>query len=409
MSLDAKDIADPSAALLVASHLERRKEQFQIFMNKLKTDSQHFYQPIKRNNKDFFKTSTHPTEKSETLLLKEDCQLFSQLFISCQTRGCNLPEFFKHENQSFPPSLSKQGKLHIATKSDLVNVLQTKVELPDTKQETDILIVDGAFLVNIVMPKIPKTFEEYARKDILPKVENYSGNNKRTDIIFYVYHESSLKSEARSKRGKAIRRRVTAKGKTPTNWKSFLRDSANKTELFNFLADEVGKMTTTNEVIVTREENVLTSSSHLNTKIDELAPCTHEEADTRIFLHAWNAARDGHKSLMIEANDTDTVVIALSLMSSFTAMGLEKMWVIYGKGEHTRWIPIHDLASSLGQEKTEGILFFHAFSGCDVVSAFNGKGKKNAWQTWNVFNNVSATFTKLSQCPPEMMSLIYKF
>lgn len=137
-------------------------------------------------------------------------------------------------------------------------------------------------------------------------------------------------------------------------------------------------MTTTNEVIVTQEENALPSSSHPDTKIDELAPCTHEEADIRIFLHAWNASMDGHKSLMIEANDTDIVVVGLSLMSSFNAMGMEKMWIAYGKGEHTRWIPIHDLASFLGPEKTEGILFFHAFSGCDVVSGFNGKGGKKS-------------------------------
>lgn len=65
---------------------------------------------------------------------------------------------------------------------------------------------------------------------------------------------------------------------------------------------------------------------------------------------------------MIEANDTDIVVISLSLMSPFTAMGMEKVWIAYGKAEHTRWIPIHDLASSLGPEKPEGILFFHVFS-----------------------------------------------
>ena len=74
------------------------------------------------------------------------------------------------------------------------------------------------------------------------------------------------------------------------------------------------------------------------------------------------------------------------------------MWVVFGKGEHTRWIPIHDVAFSLGPEKTNGILFFHAFSGCDVVSGFNGKGKKTAWQTWNVCNEASTMFTKLSQC-----------
>ena len=27
----------------------------------------------------------------------------------------------------------------------------------------------------------------------------------------------------------------------------------------------------------------------------------------------------------------------------------------------------------------------HAFTGCDVVSAFRGKGKSTAWQTWDVY------------------------
>ncbi|CAE1318539.1 unnamed protein product [Acanthosepion pharaonis] len=386
LSLDTKDIADPTAALLVASHLEKGKEQFQTFMDKLKTDSQHFYQLINRNNKDFFKTSTDPTEKSETQLLKEDCQLFFRLFISCQSRECDLPEFFKHENLSFPPSLSKRGKLHVATKSDLVGVLQTKVELPDTKPETD--VVDGAFLVNTITPRKPKTFEECTRQDILPKVQYYSSNYKRTDIIFYVYHESSLKSEARSKRGKAIRRRLTTKSKTPTNW--CLRDSANKTELLNFLADEVGKMITTNEVIVTREENALPSSSHPDTKIDELDPCTHEEADTRIYLHAWNAAKDGHKSLMIEANATDIVIIG-------HGENVDRLW----QGGAHSMDPNTRPCIFFGPEKTEVILFFHVFSGCDVVTEFNGKGKK-AWQTWNVCNDALATFAKLSHCPPEI-------
>ena len=45
------------------------------------------------------------------------------------------------------------------------------------------------------------------KKDILPKVESYC--DKRTDIVFDVYKQSSLKSEARSKWGMGVRRRVT--------------------------------------------------------------------------------------------------------------------------------------------------------------------------------------------------------
>jgi len=283
-----------------------------------------------------------------------------------------------------------------------VDVLQAKVTLPESRPDSDVLIVDGSSLVNAVVPKTSKTFEEYATKDILPKIEQYSKKHKRTDIIFDVYHKSSLKSEARSKRGKAIRRRVTEKSKTPTNWKSFLRNSANKTELFHFLADAVAKMTTENVVIVTKEEDALTSASYTNMSLEELAPCTHEEADTRIFLHAWHATSEGFKSLMIDANDTDVIVIAISQMPSLKSIGLEQMWIRFGKGEHTRWIPIHDLVSTLGPEKTNGMLFFHAFTGCDVVSGFNGKGKKTAWQTWNVFSGASATFAKLSCRPSEI-------
>ena len=44
--------------------------------------------------------------------------------------------------------------------------------------------------------------------------------------------------------------------------------------------------------------------------------------------------------------------------------------------------------------------FFHAFTGCDVVSAFRGKGKKSAWQTWDVCGQASSVFSKLSQYPP---------
>lgn len=62
-------------------------------------------------------------------------------------------------------------------------------------------------------------------------------------------------------------------------------------------------------------------------------------------------------------------------------------------------IPVHDVNQLIGQEKSKGIPFFHAFTGCDVVSAFRGKGKKAAWQTWSVFPEVTDVFTKLSTYP----------
>ena len=127
LSLDTKDIADHSAALLNAFHLVKEKEQFHRLLDKLQTGSQHFYKPIQRNKQNLFKTNWNSTENSDAQQLTEECQLFSRRFTSWHTKGCDLPESFKQENESFHPSLKKQGKRHAANKSDLVDNLQSKV------------------------------------------------------------------------------------------------------------------------------------------------------------------------------------------------------------------------------------------------------------------------------------------
>ena len=37
------------------------------------------------------------------------------------------------------------------------------------------------------------------------------------------------------------------------------------------------------------------------------------------------------------------------------------------------------------------------FTGCDIVPAFRRKGKKSAWQTWEVFPDATDVFTRLSK------------
>ena len=67
----------------------------------------------------------------------------------------------------------------------------------------------------------------------------------------------------------------------------------------------------------------------------------------------------------------------------------------FGKGKDLRWIPIHSIVRSLGP-RSKALSFFHAFTGCDTMSAFVGKGKKTVWQAWNVFENATEVFRCLS-------------
>ena len=158
-------------------------------------------------------------------------------------------------------------------------------------------------------------------------------------------------------------------------------------------------MSTSSKVFVTFGENVLS-----NTMIDlkGIAPCQHKEADTRMFVHARHGVEEGSKRILVKANDTDVIVIGIDAFQVLNKIGMQQLLVTYGQGKNLRWIPIHDLYSSLGQQRSKAILFFHAFTGCDVTSGFRGKGKRTAWQTWDVFPEASEVFQNLSQSQPIM-------
>ena len=62
---------------------------------------------------------------------KDDYQLFWRLFISYQNRQCDLQEIFKHENQTTPASLGSGGQLHLCQNSQLTELHQAQVDIPD--------------------------------------------------------------------------------------------------------------------------------------------------------------------------------------------------------------------------------------------------------------------------------------
>ena len=112
------------------------------------------------------------------------------------------------------------------------------------------------------------------------KVNGYGAKYEHVDIVIDVYKQFSLKSEARRKRGQGIRR-VTGTSKTPTNWRSFLQDENSKTELFYFIAYQLCEAKTASMAVVTKEDAI----SNKMMSLDTVALCSHEEADTRIFVH----------------------------------------------------------------------------------------------------------------------------
>ena len=61
--------------------------------------------------------------------------------------------------------------------------------------------------------------------------------------------------------------------------------------------------------------------------VSTLCRSNHEEADTRMLLHAASASQSGLGKVMICTVDTDVVVIALGMFSS---LNLSELWISFG-------------------------------------------------------------------------------
>jgi len=218
-------------------------------------------------------------------------------------------------------------------------------------------------------------------------------------MLFDLYKAQSSKKETLEARKKSSGVRISIARDTQIFQKfpQVMAVDENKTELFTLIADVLKESCREDEstILITRDENVV--SNKPISKI-QLEPCYKEEADDRIFIHAKDLSDAGHRRVTIITVDTDVVIIALS---AFWDLQVDELWIELGVSKTKRWIPIHILAVRIGEEICRAMLFWYAFTGCDTVSQFQGRGKKTAWQTWIQYPEATQTFINLSSlCTP---------
>ena len=145
----------------------------------------------------------------------------------------------------------------------------------------------------------------------------------------------------------------------------------------------------------TYHDNVL---CNLPCDTSRLAPCTQEEADTRIFLYLEDIVKEGRDKVTIRTVDTDVVVFVVAASQRLSHI---QLWIAYGVGKHFKYLASHEIATTLGPSKCRALPFFHALSGCDIVSFFHGMGKKTAWATLKNLDAVTA-FCSLGSTPQQI-------
>ena len=92
-----------------------------------------------------------------------------------------------------------------------------------------------------------------------------------------------------------------------------------------------------------------------------LSPCDHEEADTRMILHASNILED-ISSVTLRTVDTDVLVLAVALSNMNPT---KKIWVSFGVDDQKKMFSAHEICIQVGPEKAQALPTFHAFTGCD--------------------------------------------
>ena len=101
----------------------------------------------------------------------------------------------------------------------------------------------------------------------------------------------------------------------------------------------------------------------------------HEEADTRLLLHAKCAAENAAR-IVIQSPDTDVLAMCTS---HFDSLSCEELWFQTGIKDWLRFIPVHKVSQELGERTCNALLAFHALTGCDSNSSLAGIGKKTGW------------------------------
>ena len=227
-----------------------------------------------------------------------------------------------------------------------------------------------------------ETFGDYANYICKSVLANFSDTFTRVDVIFDCYNSDSIKKATRQRRSRDIRsiRRIISglDVKLPTSWKSFIALEANKVNLISFLAkvflEKAATLPSNMEFVVaggTTNEDVFTSH---NRSVEHLVS-NHEEADTRIILHARDASSLGYKRIVVRSSDTDVLVLLL-----YHDIDCE-VWQNCGIAKKPRFLPVHLIRCGLNPDVREALPLFHALTGCDTTSQFCGYGKKSGWES----------------------------
>ena len=349
-----------------------------------------FHAPMKKNQPETFKSLYKPVKVVEEhkKLAKMDRHIMQRLIAAYEAgRTVDLSNILKHELVSVPLSLSEMdGSLRTGNKAVLMNLMTKDIrerqELQVDRASTQLIIDGQAMVVSLGKPADARTFGDLA-DNFIRSLTLHSKTYHRIDVTYDRYVPGSVKGATRQRRAgtcRPIRRVIEGRlVPLPKKWNNFLALSENKSDLSRFLSKEIIRQGIPHtEVVVAGGFDDEAEVQSTNTLTDvTMLKVAHEEADTRIVLHAMHSPCE---TVVVSVRDTD---VFLMLVYHFNKMRCKNLWMMAGTSKVRRFIPIHEVHRCMSPEVVASLLAFHAISGCDTTSYIRGHTKQTMWTIYS--------------------------
>ena len=346
--------------------------------------------------------------------------LITKLRDACCKREEAAKQLFCSEFTNVPECLAtKDGKPYHSTKSDLLQIIAPKTE--ENKAEypggpIDALVIDFSVVIRSEAAVISKlqSFQEYTFstfiEHLLRQIENQARklHVRRMDIVLDTYQRCSVKGSTREDRGNEAIFVFKEDDNLPKDFASeFLLNDQNKIKLNQMVCECASNPLFWNwdgEIVITRGTRVWSRSDGVNDLAEmKWDDGIHEEADNRMVCHMKDILYRGFTSIQLRTVDTDVVAILLGFMPQFLEFNEDVVIIVdFGTGNNRRKIRINECYASLGEPICTGLMFFHAFTGCDSTCAFFHRTKTTWFQLWMnspVWNELTTAFQQLSWLP----------
>ena len=319
---------------------------------------------------------------SDTLSIKTSIDKFNRLLVIGKSRDTDLEELLSYSLSPVPMSPgTTDGTPCKTVKAKRMHEFEKGVKHLAQVPVGSALIVDGKTFIHQIHT-MTSTFGKLADR-LLQDLMHMAIQCicLRVDFVCDQYPVHSIKNCERDRRamgGTQVIHITRPDHKTPKQFKKYLANRRNKELLIEFLFQcwtrcDPGIL---GNVLLVVSHGDVCHSIVVNdavvavTEVPDLFS-EHEEADTRLLLHAHQTDRV-FSSLTIKSPD----IIVLSLAKSQDFHGCLLLFMTE-YGSNNRIINITELGIKLGQEKCQAIIGLHIFTGCDSISAFMGKGKRN--------------------------------